>query len=237
LYDHVTIGVRDLDQSQSFYDAALAPLEVPRYRGDDFLEWGDFSIGVAGRRAVTRRAHVAFAARSREHAEAFWRAAIAAGGTDSGAPGLRPHYHENYFGAFVLDPDGNNIEAVFHGVPNMPPGVIDHLSLRVRDLRRSRRFFETVLEPFGIQSTGDDLVGFAGTGGSLWLYEAEPAQNLHFAFAAPDNSAVDAFWEAGTTAGFIDNGPPGERKYHRRYYGAFLLDPDGNNVEAVSRER
>jgi catechol 2,3-dioxygenase-like lactoylglutathione lyase family enzyme len=117
------------------------------------------------------------------------------------------------------------------------PGTIDHLSLCVRDVRRSRRFYETVVEPLGIASSGDNLVSFAGPNGSLWLYEAEPVENLHFAFAAPDNAAVDAFWQAGTTAGFIDNGPPGDRKYHRGYYSAFLLDPDGNNVEAVCHNR
>jgi catechol 2,3-dioxygenase-like lactoylglutathione lyase family enzyme len=237
VYDHVTIGVRDLGASRSFYDAALAPLEVPRYVGTDFLEWGDFSIGVAGRRAVTRQAHIAFSARSREHVEAFWRAAIAAGGTDNGAPGLRPRYHRYYYGAFVLDPDGNNVEAVFHGVPNRPPGAIDHLLLGVRRLPLSRRFYEAVLEPLGAGPTGADLVGFRGVGGSLWLRESGPTENLHLAFVAEDNAAVDAFWQAGTAAGFIDNGPPGDRKYHSGYYSAFLLDPDGNNVEAVCHNR
>jgi len=232
VFDHVTIGVADIDVSRRFYDRAFAALEVPVSRGDEFLEWGDFSIAITPRRARTRRAHVAFAARSRAHVDAFWRSAVDAGGTDNGAPGLRPHYHESYYGAFVLDPDGNNVEAVFHGAERAP-AEIDHIGLRVRDARLARRFYERVLEPLGHTAVSDDPLGF---GGRLWIEEDAPTQNFHFAFAA-DNAAVDAFWSAGTGAGFIDNGPPGERRYHRGYYGAFLLDPDGNNVEAVSHNR
>jgi catechol 2,3-dioxygenase-like lactoylglutathione lyase family enzyme len=234
VFDHVTIGVSDEDASRRFYDAAFAALEVPVTRGDDFLEWGDFSIGLAPRRARTRRAHIALAARSRAHVDAFWRAAVDAGGTDNGAPGLRPRYHADYYGAYVLDPDGNNVEAVFHGV-DRAPGEIDHLGLKVRSLRLARRFYETVLAPLGQTVVREEPLGF---GGRLWLDEGDPTENIHFAFAAPDNATVDAFWRAGTEAGFIDNGPPGERPvYHPGYYGAFLLDPDGNNVEAVCHNR
>jgi catechol 2,3-dioxygenase-like lactoylglutathione lyase family enzyme len=221
--DHVTIGVSNLDRSAAFYDAALAPLEVPVSRGGEFYEWGDFSIARTPRRARTRRAHVAFAARSREHVDAFWRAATAAGGTDNGEPGFRPRYHDDYYGAFVLDADGNNIEAVFHGSPGIA-GAIDHVTLRVRDGGAADRFY--------------DLVAPGERGRSLFLAEGEPTANVHFAFAVADNAAVDAFWRAGTAAGFIDNGAPGERpQYHRGYYAAFLLDPDGNNVEAVCHNR
>jgi len=235
VFDHVTIGVADTARSRRFYDSALAPLEVPVTRGDEFFEWGDFSIAVTPRRARTQRAHVAFAARSRAHVDAFWRAAVDAGGTDNGAPALRPRYHENYYGGYVRDPDGNNVEAVFQG---RRPGTIDHMSLRVRDRALSERFYATVLELLAPRRHGlDDAVGFLSDSGDLWLYDGRPTQNLHFAFTAPDNATVDAFWKAGTSAGFIDNGPPGERRYHRGYYGAFLLDPDGNNVEAVSHNR
>jgi catechol 2,3-dioxygenase-like lactoylglutathione lyase family enzyme len=236
--DHVTIGVTDLDRSAAFYDAALAPLEMSVPHVDEqFLEWGDYSISRSRGRARTQRAHVAFAARSHAHVDAFWRAAIAAGGVDNGEPGFRPHYHARYYGAYVLDPDGINVEAVFHGPEPARPGSIDHLTLRVRSPRLARRFYETVLEPIDVATTEDPL-GFRRDGSTLWILEDEPTQNLHFAFAARDNAAVDAFWHAGTAAGFIDNGPPGERpQYHAGYYAAFLLDPDGNNVEAVCHNR
>jgi catechol 2,3-dioxygenase-like lactoylglutathione lyase family enzyme len=233
VFDHVTIGVADIDASRRFYDRAFGALEVPISRGEEFLEWGDFSIAITPRRARTQRAHVAFAARSRAHVDAFWRAAVDAGGTDNGAPGLRPRYHESYYGAFVLDPDGNNVEAVFHGASRVP-GEIEHVGIRVRDLRLARRFYETVLTPLGHEVIRDDPLAFAWR---MWIHAGEPTQNLHFAFATRDNATVDAFWTAGTEAGFIDNGPPGERRYHRGYYGAFLLDPDGNNVEAVFHNR
>jgi predicted lactoylglutathione lyase len=76
-------------------------------------EWGDFSIAADGK-PLTRDVHVAFAAKSREEVDAFHRAALEAGYRDNGPPGERPVYHEGYYGAFVLDPDGNNVEAVFH---------------------------------------------------------------------------------------------------------------------------
>ena len=128
MIDHVAIPVRDLARATEFYLEALAPLgigmimEVPA----DFTPEGTggavgfgadgkpfFWIG-EGKGADTSHVHVAFTADARADVDAFYQAALAAGGKDNGAPGLRPHYHANYYGAFVLDPDGNNIEAVCH---------------------------------------------------------------------------------------------------------------------------
>jgi catechol 2,3-dioxygenase-like lactoylglutathione lyase family enzyme len=116
--DHMTIGVRDLAASRRFYTAALAPLGFAALRTtSDEVEFGpddldDFAISTAYPAAAG--AHVAFAADTRAQVEAFHAAAIAAGGTDNGAPGIRPDYSPGYYGAFVLDPDGYNVEAVFH---------------------------------------------------------------------------------------------------------------------------
>ena len=115
--DHVTLRVSDFAASRAFYDAVLAPLGLRAYVVDDppFAEWGDFSIVITtDGRPVTRDVHVAFAARSRAEVDAFHAAGLAAGATDNGAPGERPQYHPGYYGAFLLDPDGNNVEAVFH---------------------------------------------------------------------------------------------------------------------------
>jgi len=123
--DHIGIDVTDFERSKVFYSLALAPLgyallmEVPAaLTGQtDVAGFGEapkpdfwISRGTANRPPV----HVAFRAANRKMVDAFYRAALAAGGKDYGAPGLRPHYHPNYYGAFVIDPDGHNIEAVCH---------------------------------------------------------------------------------------------------------------------------
>lgn len=125
MLDHVGATVSDLARSRAFYDAALAPLGIAvimevtpeQTGGSGHLGYGSggrpyFWIGNAGQ--ATGRLHVALAAPDRKAVDAFHAAAIAAGGRDNGPPGLRPHYHPNYYGAFVLDPDGLNIEAVCH---------------------------------------------------------------------------------------------------------------------------
>ncbi|MFN2468972.1 MAG: VOC family protein [Gaiellaceae bacterium] len=118
--------------------------------------------------------------------------------------------------------------------------MIDHVSIRVRDRAESKRFYETALAPLGIGVLHESphVLGFGGRAGSLWINEGEPTEALHIAFAAPDRATVDAFHAAATGAGYRDNGAPGERPvYHPGYYGAFVLDPDGNNVEAVFHDR
>jgi catechol 2,3-dioxygenase-like lactoylglutathione lyase family enzyme len=124
MLDHVGFPVSDYARSKAFYEKALAPLgysllmEVAQ-TGDEHLAAGfgasgkpDFWIGREG--GLNQCVHIAFATKDRACVDAFYRAAVAAGGTDNGAPGLRPHYHPNYYAAFVLDPDGHNIEAVCH---------------------------------------------------------------------------------------------------------------------------
>ena len=115
--------------------------------------------------------------------------------------------------------------------------LIDHLALRVRDLRRSRTFYELALEPFGVKVVESSQgPGFAiEGGGDFWIGEGEPpAAPVHVAFAAADRATVDKFHRAAVEAGGRDNGAPGLRPhYHAGYYAAFVIDPDGNNVEAV----
>ena len=117
MLDHVTLGVSDFDRSRAFYDRALAPLGIARITADDreFAGYGVpgkgwFWIGPA--REKPTGTHVAFAVPDRSTVRAFYETALAAGGRDNGAPGPRPQYQANYYGAFVFDPDGHNIEAV-----------------------------------------------------------------------------------------------------------------------------
>lgn len=119
MLDHVTLGVTDIARSKRFYDQALGPLGIERLYAekDAFAGYGAnrkafFWIGHRG--SAQTSTHVAFTAPDRETVDRFYRIALAAGGHDNGQPGLRPHYHKNYYGAFVLDPDGHNIEAVCH---------------------------------------------------------------------------------------------------------------------------
>ena len=118
MIDHTGLTVSNVAKSKAFYGAALAPLgytvlmEWEQYAGLGVAPKPDFWIG-EGQPNVPP-IHVAFRAESRAQVDAFYKAAVAAGGKDNGAPGLRPHYHANYYGSFVLDPDGHNIEAVCH---------------------------------------------------------------------------------------------------------------------------
>ncbi|MEP7121992.1 MAG: VOC family protein [Byssovorax sp.] len=120
MIDHMGINVSDMATSKRFYEAALKPLgySVLMDFGDPAVGLGedgkpDFWLG----KGVPRPSHVAFRSRDRATVDAFYAAAIAAGGRDNGAPGVRAQYHPGYYGAFVLDPDGYNIEAVCHQAP------------------------------------------------------------------------------------------------------------------------
>ena len=110
--DHIQLVVRDLGASKRFYSAVFEVLEIPMGEIGEFFYWDEFVINQGEPR--TGRNHVAFQARDTAMVDAFYRAALAAGGKDNGAPGMRD-YHPGYYAAFVFDPDGNNIEAVHHG--------------------------------------------------------------------------------------------------------------------------
>lgn len=117
IIDHLTISVSNFERSLAFYERALAPLGITtRAKFDGFAGMGKtrpqfwFAAGEVNK----HKTHIAFAAESRADVDAFYRAAIAAGGKDNGAPGLRTLYHPTYYGAFVFDPDGYNVEAVCH---------------------------------------------------------------------------------------------------------------------------
>jgi catechol 2,3-dioxygenase-like lactoylglutathione lyase family enzyme len=114
LFDHIHLRVSDVEASKRFYRAVLASLGLPDIlvEGSGFFYADELFVDKAD--SYTSRVHLAFQAPDRETVHAFYQAALAAGGKDNGAPGERS-YHPGYYGAFVLDPDGNNIEAVFHG--------------------------------------------------------------------------------------------------------------------------
>jgi catechol 2,3-dioxygenase-like lactoylglutathione lyase family enzyme len=119
MLDHVTIGVSDIERSRNFYDLALRPLGITRLYAEGETASG-YGIApkaffwISWRGLPQTGAHIAFTAQDHAVVDRFHAEAIAAGGRDNGAPGIRPNYHPSYYGAFVLDPDGHNIEAVCH---------------------------------------------------------------------------------------------------------------------------
>ena len=251
MFDHVGIGVSDVAASERFYRTVLSVLGVEPSHADadeggssegrSLVGWEDWWIGSTdGEHLVTHGLHVGFRAPDRAAVDAFWQAGIDAGHPDDGAPGPRTAYGPDYYGSFLLDPDGNSVEAVHAaGVRPMPDGCIDHLWLRVRDLRASRRFYTTIAPHAGLRLTHDspDRAQFSGPDFSFSLVRDERplTENVHLAFPADADATVRAFHGAALAAGYEDHGAPGERAvYHPGYYGAFVLDPDGNNVEVVN---
>ena len=252
MIDHVTIRVPDLAVGRRFYGKALELLghgDLMTEVGGFGPEWDDFSIAEAeAGEPATTRLHLGFRAPSRAAVGAWWAAMTEDGYPSDGAPGPRPVYGPHYYGAFVTDAAGNSVEAV-HDVPARGAGVLDHLWIRVADLDESTRFYETIAPVVDLQVARipagptpevpeRTLVTRDGPVASMSIMEGEPTRRVHLAFAAPDRATVAAFHRLGTSAGFVSLGEPGERpQYHPGYYGAYLSDPDGHNVEAVFHDR
>jgi catechol 2,3-dioxygenase-like lactoylglutathione lyase family enzyme len=241
VFDHVTIRVSDRDASVRFYDTVLGVLGIEsEYSDDDFTEWDDFSLTVATAWSpVTRGLHIGFGASSRERVDEFWELGTAAGYESDGEPGPRPEYGSDYYGGFLLDPDGNSVEAV--NFEDVRHGV-DHLWIRVRDVAASKRFYDTIAPHAGFRPGKDtpERAQFISeeTGSFSVLSGDHLTENLHMAFPATTNEAVNAFHDAAIERGYTDNGTPGERaEYHRGYYAAYVLDPDRNNIEVVNHNR
>ena len=197
MFDHVTIRAADLAASERFYELTLSAAGIE--------SWPDFSVEAGD--PPTRRLHIGFAVASREHVRAFWEAGVAAGYTDDGEPGPRPQYTDDYYGGFLLDPDGNSAEAVHHrGVRRT--GIVDHVWMRVADLAAARAFYDSIATEAGYRLNRElpgrvAYVSDRPDGGDFSIVEGEPTQNAHLAFPAEQT-----------------HGP--------------LTDPDGNTVELVS---
>ena len=239
MFDHVTIRASDPAASDRFYTTVLAVLGLEPNRSELGTEWGDFSINTDGG-PVTRNLHIAFFADTSDLVDAFHRAGVDAGFADDGAPGARPQYGPDYYGGFLRDPDGNSVEAVT-GTRARTTGAIDHLWLRSNDLAAVKAFYETI-GPYAGIGLGDDEPGrvqFITTAASFsFVTGGAPTEHVHMAWPGQSDAQVDAFHKAAVDAGYESNGAPGERAvYHPGYYGAFVLDPDGHNVEVVNHHR
>jgi catechol 2,3-dioxygenase-like lactoylglutathione lyase family enzyme len=192
MFLRVTLAAGNPETSRRFYETVLPELEVE--------DWQEFSVAAGP--PVTRGLHIGFAAASREHVDAFWRAGTEAGYRDDGAPGPRPQYGPDYYGGFLLDPDGNSAEAV-HNDSLGAGGIVDHLWIRVADLDASRAFYEEVGRRVGFHvgwhAEDPRRTGFTDGSRSFSVVAGPPAENVHVAFQA-DRAET-------------------------------LIDPDGNTVE------
>jgi catechol 2,3-dioxygenase-like lactoylglutathione lyase family enzyme len=245
MFDKVGIAVTDIAASERFYGTVLSVLGAEPGRADSGLvEWEEWAIRPTnGEHPVTRGLHVGFRARDPAQVDAFWRAGVEAGYRDDGAPGPRTRYASTYYGGFLLDPDGNSVEAVCGDFDEAAPdGHVDHLWIRVRDPQASRRFYTTIAPHAGLRLTHHkpDRVRLSGPDYRFSLIrDGRPlTEHVHLAFAAPDAATVRTFHAAALAAGYENHGSPGEpTDYHPGCYSAFVLDPDGHNVELVNRNR
>ena len=260
MLSHVTFGTQDVRRAKAFYEATLAPLGFGLQKDGR----GYFALGMAANRypwvyvmkPFDRRpaswgngTHLALLADSEGAVQAFHETALANGGSDEGAPGLREHYSADYYAAYIRDPDGNKLQAVhFHNGRSQAAANqgVSHVTVGSNNLERSRAFYASVLRPLELAPTEDDdeeAVAYGVPGSELPVFYAHlpfdglPAtwgNGTHVAFLAPNRAAVISFHAAALNAGGADEGGPGPRPhYSPSYYGAYVRDPDGNKIQAV----
>jgi catechol 2,3-dioxygenase-like lactoylglutathione lyase family enzyme len=241
LIDHLLLRVSDLESATESLKSALDELGLTQTRSSPTLSmWGNFALAEAQpERPIAHRAHVAFIARTPEGVDGFAAAGISAGLVDAGAPGPRPEYADDYYATFLKDGAGNSFEAV-HRDGARPTGTIDHVAIRVADVAISTAFYVTIGPDTGLtlrRELEDRTVFSVASGAALSVIKGVPTENVHLAFSGDDDD-VRKFHADALAAGHPSNGEPGERpQYHDGYYAAFVLDPDGNNIEVVNHHR
>jgi catechol 2,3-dioxygenase-like lactoylglutathione lyase family enzyme len=242
MFDHITLRVLDLAAATTALTPVLDELEIEQTRSTPRLSvWGNFILTQTDdEHPIARRVHVAFIAPTTAHVDRFGQAGIDAGFADDGPAGSRPDYAHDYYAAFLKDSAGNSFEAVYRD-GERPIGNVDHVGIRVNDFDASTAFYWTIADAVGLTRgrQTDNGVAFSvdQAKGSLMVFAGEPSENLHLAFSGTDDD-VRRFHEDATGAGYRSNGEPGERtRYHPGYYAAFVLDPDGNNIEVVNHHR
>ena len=242
MFDHITLRVPDLAVATRAFTPVHDELEIEQTTATpSFSVWGNFALTQTDdEHPIARRIHVAFVAPTTAHVDRFGDAGINAGFADDGPAGPRPQDAEDYYAASVKDDAGNSFEAV-HRDGQRPTGNIDHLVIRANDVESSTAFYSTIGTAAGLtirRQTADRTAFSVGASdGTFSVIAGEPTQNIHVAFSGQDDN-VRRFHAEATAAGYRSNGTPGERpRYHPGYYSAFVLDPDGNNIEVVNHHR
>lgn len=239
VFDHVCLRASDHAATERFYDTVLPALGVDEtHRSPGATVYGSYELSVSQaspERPVTRGLHVGLVSPSTVAVDAFWETGVQAGYRSAGEPGPRPEYGDDYYGAFLFDPDGNSIEAVRHGGLR-ERGLVDHLWLRTTDVAAQRAFWTRLASHAGLALRADqsELFRIRGPrGGSLTFTAGDaPTQGVHLAVPS-SRVQIDQWHEAMAASGYRSDGAPGPRDYHRSYYGAFVLDPDGHSAELV----
>ena len=242
MFDHVTLRVEDLSLAASRLKRALDELEIAQTRSSEtWAIWGNLALNQHDREhPITKGVHVAFIAPSEAHVDRFWQAGLDAGLASDGQAGPRPAYAEDYYAAFLKDDIDNSFEAVYRE-GKRPRGNVDHVAIRVVDAKASAAFYSTIGAAARLTKRWqtDERAAFSvdSSDGTLMLIAGNPSQNVHLAFSG-DDDAVRQFHAEATAAGYPSNGEPGERtQYHDGYYAAYIVDPDGNNIEVVNHHR
>jgi catechol 2,3-dioxygenase-like lactoylglutathione lyase family enzyme len=239
VFDHVTLRVPDLASASSAFARVLDELDITQTTSTaSFSAWGNFAVTQTDdEHPIARDVDIAFIAPTPAHVERFGKAGLDAGFADDGRPGPRRDYAENCYAASLKDSAGNRFEAV-HREGERPRGNIDHVAIRVNDLDASTAFYSTISAAAGLaigRHTAERATfSVGGSDGSFIVIAGEPTENVHVAFSGEDGD-VRRFHTNAVAAGYRSNGEPGERpRYHVGYYAAFVLDPDGNNIEVVN---
>jgi catechol 2,3-dioxygenase-like lactoylglutathione lyase family enzyme len=234
VFDHVTLRVLDLAAAERRFQSLLDQLAFDETHSTRAIAaWGDFALAQAeADRPATRRAHIGFAARTREAVDAFWMAGQEAGLTGE-PPGTRPAHGADAYAATVRDEQENAFDAL-HRPARRPDANVAHVRLRVADLAAATGFYRVLADVAGLDL--DAAEEGATVGGRLTLAAGAATEHLHLAFSG-DDEAVRGFFAQAVAAGHRPNGEPGERaRHHPGYYAAYVLDPDGNNIEVVDHQ-
>ena len=266
MFSHFSLGSNDLKRSEAFYSAVMPTVgqtQREAAQDDNLLAFGPpdwrhphLFIGRPFNdlpATWSNGFHIAFMASDRQAVGQFHATALAHGGYDDGAPGLRSIYAPDYFAAYVRDPDGNKLQAVFYenGRKTGPTGdVISHITIGHAGLEPARAFYAAVLDTLGlvdIPEEGDATTAGFGYPGlrTPIVYVQAPfderppsyGNGTHVAFKADSRDAVDRFHAAALAKGGMSEGEPGPRPhYSEHYYGAYVRDLVGNKLQAVCRK-